>query len=103
MYSYKLNNSYTVYVNYAYVNDCIKASEKKRSSISAKTQIAPPKKTKPMFTPLPINTILSHKVFGCGKVVSTDKTGVMVVAFGNKVAKFIYPDVMKQGFLALAR
>ena len=26
MYSYKLNNSYTVYVNYTYLNDCIKAS-----------------------------------------------------------------------------
>ena len=26
MYSYKLNNSYTVYVNCAYLNECIKAS-----------------------------------------------------------------------------
>lgn len=25
MYSYKINNSYTIYVNYTYLNDCIKA------------------------------------------------------------------------------
>lgn len=102
MYSYKLNNSYTVYVNYAYLNDCIKASKKKRATVPAKTYVAPPKKEKSVFTPLPIDTILSHKMFGCGKVVSTDKNGVMSVAFENKVAKFIYPDAMKQGFLALA-
>lgn len=29
MISYKLNNSYTVYVNYEYINDCIKASKKR--------------------------------------------------------------------------
>lgn len=28
MYSYKINNSYTIYVNYAYINECIKASRK---------------------------------------------------------------------------
>ena len=27
MYSYKINNSYTIYVNYAYLNDCIKAGK----------------------------------------------------------------------------
>lgn len=32
MYCYKLNNSYTVYVNYAYLNDCIKASRKCKST-----------------------------------------------------------------------
>ena len=101
MYSYKLNNSYTVYVNYVYLNDCIKASKKKNVSTSAKTYLTPLKKEKSVFTPLPINTMLSHKVFGCGKVVSTDKNGVMSVAFRNKTAKFIYPDAVKQGFLAL--
>lgn len=29
MYSYKLNNSYTIYVNYNYLNSCIKASRGK--------------------------------------------------------------------------
>ena len=27
MYSYKLNNSYTIYVNPVYLNECIKASK----------------------------------------------------------------------------
>lgn len=102
MYSYKLNNSYIVYVNYAYLNECIKASKKKSAPASVKTYATPFKKEKPVVIPLPINTMLSHKVFGCGKVVSTDKNGVMSVAFRNKVAKFIYPDAVKQGFLALA-
>lgn len=35
MYSYKINNSYTVYVNFAYINDCIKASSKLPKSKSA--------------------------------------------------------------------
>ena len=103
MYSYKLNNSYTVYVNYAYLNECIKASKKKNDSSSVKTYITPIKKEKPVVTPLPIDTMLKHKVFGCGKVVSTDKHGVMSVAFENKTARFIYPDAMRQGFLALAQ
>lgn len=103
MYSYKLNNSYTVYVNYAYLNECIKASKKKNKNSSVKTYIAPIKKEKPVVTPLPINTMLTHKVFGCGKVVSTNKNGVMSVAFENKIAKFIYPDAVRQGFLAFAQ
>ena len=102
MYSYKLNNSYTIYVNYAYLNDCIKASKKKSVSTATKTYIAPPKKEKPVFAPLPSNTVLSHKKFGYGKVVSTDKNGIMSVAFRNKVAKFVYPDAIQQGFLMLA-
>ena len=28
MYCYKINNSYTVYVNHAYLNECIKAGKK---------------------------------------------------------------------------
>lgn len=103
MYSYKLNNSYTVYVNYAYLNECIKASKKKNKSSSVKTYIAPIKKEKPAVNPLPINTMLTHKAFGCGKVISTDKNGIMSVTFENKTARFIYPDAMRQGFLALTQ
>lgn len=36
MYSYKLNNSYTVYVNYSYLNECIKASKKYSSNSKTK-------------------------------------------------------------------
>ena len=100
MYSYKLNNSYTVYVNYAYLNDCIKASKKKSHPV--KTCASPKKQVKMTATPLPDNTLLSHKVFGCGKVVFTDQNGIMSVEFANKTARFVYPDAVKQGFLSLA-
>ena len=36
MYSYKLNNSYTVYMNYAYLYECIKASRKYTSNPKTK-------------------------------------------------------------------
>lgn len=36
MYSYKINNSYTVYVNFAYINSCIKASRKTAKSKSTR-------------------------------------------------------------------
>jgi len=35
MYAYKLNNSYTIYVNYAYLNECRKKSQKKTSSYTS--------------------------------------------------------------------
>lgn len=34
MYSYKLNNSYTIYVNYEYLNECVRASKQKKAVIS---------------------------------------------------------------------
>lgn len=50
MYSYKINNSYTVYVNYAYINECIKASRKyntKTNSTSLKpSYVTPAPKTR---------------------------------------------------------
>lgn len=49
MHSYKLNNSYTVYVNYAYLNDCIKASKKKGHSV--KMFASPKKQAKMMVNP----------------------------------------------------
>ena len=33
MYSYKLNNSYTIYVNYEYLNECIRASKPKKAVV----------------------------------------------------------------------
>ena len=38
MYSYKLNNSYTVYVNYIYLNECIKAGKKSVQKEESKKQ-----------------------------------------------------------------
>ena len=40
MYSYKLNNSYTVYVNYSYLNECIQASRKHYSRSNEKAKKA---------------------------------------------------------------
>ena len=99
MYSYKINNSYTVYVNYAYINDCVKAAKKREHNLTKKS-LTPYKNRKPIFTPLPKNTKLMHKTFGVGKVISTDKNGIMVVEFKNKTAHFVYPDAIKQGFLS---
>ena len=35
--SYKINNSYTIYVNYSYINACIKASKKYKTQSSTNT------------------------------------------------------------------
>lgn len=106
MYCYKINNSYTIYVNYAFLNECIKASKKNKTFSSLKTSNASKKQNKPVkkkepFIPLPNNAKLNHKVWGNGTVISTDDKGIMTVAFKNKTARFIYPDALQQGFLML--
>lgn len=40
MYSYKLNNSYTIYVNYAYLNECVKACKQREKNSNTKTKRA---------------------------------------------------------------
>ena len=107
MYCYKINNSYTIYVNYEFLNECIKANKKNKTFSSLKTSNASKKQNKPIdkkdpFIPLPINSKLYHKVWGNGTVISTDEKGIMTVAFRTKTARFIYPDAIKQGFLVLA-
>ena len=37
MYSYKINNSYTIYVNYAYLNECVKACKQREKSLKSKS------------------------------------------------------------------
>ena len=99
MYRYKLNNSYTVYVNHIYLNDCIKAGKEwlKYYDTSSKAT----KKVSSSFFALPTGTSLRHKTYGIGKVISTDKNGIMTIEFARKVARFVYPDSVKQGFLSL--
>lgn len=101
--SYKINNSYTVYVNYIYLNDCIKASQKqakkKTQAIHAQQSIS--EITQPTFKPFATNTPLRHKKYGVGKVISTDKDGIMKVAFDTKVLHFIYPEAMRKGHLSI--
>ena len=111
MYSYKINNSYTVYVNYNYLNDCIKACKKANKSCSQKTSVKSPQPQKhetlpenktlnhKKFEPLPQNTMLKHKEFGVGKVKTTDKSGIMYVAFGDKTIRFLYPEAIRKGYL----
>ncbi len=109
---YKLNNSYTVYVNYYYLNDCIsvgKAHAKKKKELAAfqqrvLTALQSPKVIKPTpakIVPLKANTLVEHKQFGIGKVISTDDKGIMRVAFGTDIRRFLYPDVVHQGYLSI--
>lgn len=106
MYCYKLNDSYTVYVNYFYLNECIKASKKKNKPITVNNgyvyENKLTKKQKSTAKSLADNTILVHKSWGAGKVLSTDKKGVMTVEFKQKIARFQYPDAIKQGYLTFA-
>ena len=80
--SYKINNSYTVYMNYVYLNECIKAGRKntaRKPTCSSLPQKARSTHSKPAIQPLATNTLLRHKRHGIGKVVSTDENGIMCV------------------------
>ena len=99
--SYKINNSYTIYVNYVYLNECIKAGKK---ATSQKKQFQNfHKKAQKSLYPLANNTLLHHKKYGIGRVVSTDKDGIMKVAFDSKILHFIYPDAVYKGFLSVTQ
>lgn len=96
MHSYKLNNSYTIYVYHSYVNDCIKACK------STKLKASPVKYTsesKDVLIPFPINASVQHKLWGTGYLVSKEANGIMTIAFKNKTARFIYPDAFTKGHL----
>ena len=107
---YKLNNSYTVYVNYYYLNDCIsagKAYAKMKKELVAfqqkvLTAFCSPKVITPKQAnaiPLKMHTLVQHKLFGIGKVISTDDKGIVRVAFGTDIRRFLYPDAVHQGHL----
>ena len=97
MYSYKLNNSYTIYVNYTYINDCIKASKSRSSKKKTSNRLCTNEDRK-RVAPLPDNTNLVHKLWGQGKVEYTSN-GVVGVSFDNRVVRFVYPDAINQGYL----
>ena len=103
--SYKINNSYTVYVNYFYLNECIKAGKKNTSKKPTSSPLPQKARStpKPAVQPLAANTLLRHKRYGTGKVVSTDKDGIMRVAFDTKVLHFIYPDTVRKGYLSVIK
>ena len=111
MHCYRINNSNSVYVCDEYINECIKASKKfnqkygvntivESKAIASKINCLNQKQE--TILPLSENTILAHKLWGNGRVLSTDKKGVMTVQFSQKIVKFVYPDAIKQGYLTVA-
>ena len=98
MYSYKINNSYTIYVNTTYINDCIKACKGTKPNRSPKHNLH--NKITSIIKPLPIKTIIKHKTFGYGTVISTNKN-IITVDFDSKTTSFIYPDALNQVFFSV--
>ena len=107
MYCYKLNNSYTVYVNYAFYTEANKKWEKYKQPCTAyttrkePTRVVAPKQSA-VAKPLPANTAVRHVIYGNGTIVNTDRNGHMSVRFGDKEKRFQYPYVFQQGYLMRA-
>ena len=104
MYCYKLNNSYTVYVNYAYLNDCINASkeinlDRRNQRCKAARSQKKCESVSTLFKPIPNQSKVRHKSYGQGKVLSTSANGTMRVLFGEKEIRLQFPMVVKKGFL----
>ena len=93
MYSYQINNSYIVYVNYAYINECIKASHSYSSNSKAK-------KTSTVCT-MPIVVKSTAKVGSKVEVLNLDtqKKDVFTIAYSRNidVANGIISDVSPIG------
>ena len=111
MYCYKLNNSYTTYVNYYYINQCRKASQKARKERETETAASYYNRTpisclsgktqgKKHVAPLAKNTVVNHKSFGKGVVVETSLKGYVVVNFDERNVKFQYPQAFDLGYLS---
>ena len=110
MYCYKLNNSYTIYVNHYYINQCRKASQKMRKELEIEATASYYNRTpisclngksqsrKPV-APLPNNTTVYHKSLGKGVIVETNSSGYVVVSFNNRKIKFKYPQAFDLGYL----
>lgn len=97
MYSYKINNSYTVYVNWAYYAEAAKACKHTHAKgTGAKAPVAVSK----AVCPFPRGTMVESKFFGIGRIREIGKDGTFSVQFDSKVARFLYPDAFKQGHLS---
>lgn len=83
----KLNNSYTTYVNYAYLNDCIKACKGKHSSVK---KVSSANKG-PNVIPVALNARVRHKSLGEGRIVEKEDNGVLTVAFEGQFLHYMYP------------
>ena len=110
MYCYKLNNSYITYVNYYYINQCRKASQKVRKERQTKTAefynrtpvVSFDRKvqSKETVAALPKNTVVNHKSFGKGIIIETSSKGYVVVNFNERNVKFQYPQSFDLGYLS---
>lgn len=100
MYSYKINNSYTIYVNYEYLNECKKASDRDRELRCGNTTFKRKDESKKWIHPYKENTLVYHKVFGYGKVSEEKEAGYISIIFGDVVRKFLYPQAFVMGYLA---
>ena len=101
MYSYKLNNSYTIY---CYFPSYIHSKKKKNSQKSYALKTSHIKKERnPVVNPLPTGTKVLHKIWGFGEILSTFSDGRMIVSFKGFEKPFLYPMVFEQGFLQTAQ
>lgn len=99
MYHYKLNNSYTVYVNWSYYSEAAKICQKAHHREAASKVKSSSTKAKIMPAPLPNGTKVSSQFFGEGTICSTSKDGIVSVAFPSRMVRFIYPDAIQKGQL----
>ena len=106
MYKYKINNSYTFYVNEGYYWDVKRDCDKRRKTkLSGGARAAQKSCPEMVLTAVPLSngTIVYSKYFGTGIVRATDSKGIMVVQFAEKTVHFIYPDVIKKGQLKVVQ
>ena len=96
MYSYKLNNSYTVY---CYFPEYIYSNKKKHKAKASTKSYDKPVECTIKKKPLPAGTKVNHNKWGCGEVVSTKDNGSMTVSFAGFMKSFLYPSAFDQGFL----
>lgn len=99
MYHYKLNNSYTVYVNWSYYSEAAKICQKAHHKEAASKVKSSSTEAKIMPDPLPNGTKVSSQFFGEGTICSTSKDGIVSVAFPSRMVRFIYPDAIQKGQL----
>lgn len=97
MSSYKLNNSYTVYVNWTYYNEAKKKTEAIKGNNGHSVKSA--SKSKNVIIPIPVGTKISSKAFGNGTLKSKNSNGVISVQFDERIVRFLYPEAFKQGHL----
>lgn len=96
---YKLNNSYTTFVNYTYLNECEKECKGKRKHVAPSANLSMVKRN--AVIPPAKDERLLHKRWGEGHMVSLIG-GVLTVAFACQEIRFVFPDAFVKGLLVKA-